>query len=673
MNWDSQVHDRCSLEDLTHDLVDQTGLTVALWRLLRRLLSSSDWLPYQEYLTTLLLQPCPAENGLSELFEQRVLTYERLFDSSILNLLRGLRTHDKPNGVTRTTLRKAKLDKKPVPFMSTRNLCTLSELGAGGGGRVYKALLNGPVLGPSSSAAQLVVLKVMSDTPCRSNPLLLERIVDEISLHERHPSPGVVRMLGKFGARRSSVTGKSEVGRLACLVLEKANGGDLGTLLRRNVCLPEYQCRCYFRQVVLAVAGLHQSRVAHRDIKPENMLLFRTGESPLQWQVKLSDFGAAVAVTAESATSDLICGTIPYTSPETLSGRPYEPLGADLWSLGVVLFVMCQGYLPYDAQESIQKALWAFSKPLDVPKRNALGVELSPVLVTLLRGLLTVDPIRRITMSELSNHQWWKTDLGRSRHHMCSGAGFSFRVSQESKGRRNPPHACTATAHRQYMCMKEAFGTNIPKKFLDDRHLVRLVTRPVPAVTPAPATASLTVVTPAPTPATASTPAPAPARASTPAHVTSQAPAPATGSTPALTVVTPAPAPATASTPAHVTIPAPAPARASTPAHVTIPAPAPATPPVPNNAPTPPLFLASTPFLCQLQIPTHGYLDKTVLTDSTAMPSAECLARKPLPPASLKPAALPRWRLAAEDIEAGVSYPSQSGWRSRWQGSLLPK
>ncbi|KAH0479140.1 MAG: hypothetical protein KVP17_004773 [Porospora cf. gigantea B] len=633
MNWDSQVHDRCSLEDLTHDLVDQTGLTVALWRLLRRLLSSSDWLPYQEYLTTLLLQPCPAESGLSELFEQRVLTYERLFDSSILNLLRGLRTHDKPNGVTRTTLRKAKVDKKPIPFMSTRNLCTLSELGAGGGGRVYKALLNGPVLGASSSAAQLVVLKVMSDAPCRANPLLLERIVDEISLHERHPSPGIVRMLGKFGARRSSVTGKSEAGRLACLVLEKANGGDLGTLLRRNVCLPEYQCRCYFRQVVLAVAGLHQSGVAHRDIKPENMLLFRTGESPLQWQIKLSDFGAAVAVTAESATSDLICGTVPYTSPETLSGRPYDPLGADLWSLGVALFVMCEGYLPYHAQESIQKALWAFSKPLEVPRRNALGVELSPVLIALLRGLLTVDPRRRITMVELSRHQWWKTDLGRSRHHMSSGAGFSFRVSQESKGRHNLSHACTATAHRQYMCMKETFGTNIPKKFLDDRHPLS----PVPVVSPAPA----------------------PTTASTPELLTIPAPA----STPELLTI-PAPAPATASIPAPTTAPTPAP--------VTIPAPAAASTPIPHNEPTPPRILASTPFLCQPWAPASGHLDNAMTAASSTGAGAEWLPRK-LPPATLRPAALPQWRLAAEDIEAGVTSPSQPGLLSRWRGSLLPK
>nr|QSH71632.1 CBL-interacting protein kinase [Hedychium coronarium] len=131
------------------------------------------------------------------------------------------------------------------------------------------------------------------------------------------------------------------------LVLDFAKGGQLFSCVEDRGRLPEDLSRRLFRQLISAVAYSHSRGVFHRDLKPENLLLDDAGD------LKVSDFGFA-ALRPSSDRDQLLhtqCGTPAYVSPEILSGKQrdgYDGAKADIWSCGVILFVLNAGYLPFN-------------------------------------------------------------------------------------------------------------------------------------------------------------------------------------------------------------------------------------------------------------------------------------------------------------------------------------
>jgi serine/threonine protein kinase len=129
------------------------------------------------------------------------------------------------------------------------------------------------------------------------------------------------------------------------LVLEYA-GGELFDLIAEHGKMDEQKARRYFQQIMSGIAYSHRLNIAHRDIKPENILLDHRGD------VKITDFGLSNAL-ADGEFLKTSCGSPNYAAPEIVSGKYYTGPDVDIWSLGVVLFVLLTAQLPFEVDQGV--------------------------------------------------------------------------------------------------------------------------------------------------------------------------------------------------------------------------------------------------------------------------------------------------------------------------------
>ncbi|XP_062864440.1 maternal embryonic leucine zipper kinase-like [Trichomycterus rosablanca] len=181
------------------------------------------------------------------------------------------------------------------------------------------------------------------------------------------------------------------------LVLEFCPGGDLFDHIDNNDMLSEEETRRIFRQIVSALAYVHSQGYAHRDLKPENMMLDEKNN------IKLIDFGLCAKPEGGLGTALIEgCGTPPYLAPEVIDEQPYHGAEADVWSLGVVLYVMLCGYLPFDGDNFVELHEQITKGHFDTPDW------LSPGSVLLIKEMLQmcVVPEQRIKVEHLLDHEW---------------------------------------------------------------------------------------------------------------------------------------------------------------------------------------------------------------------------------------------------------------------------
>jgi serine/threonine protein kinase len=178
------------------------------------------------------------------------------------------------------------------------------------------------------------------------------------------------------------------------LVFEFSANGNLLAHVNKTGGMPEDECRAKFSQLVAAVSYLHDDRrVVHRDLKLENILLDRNGD------IRLIDFGFSKAFSDREDVFSSRCGSPAYVAPEVISGRLYTA-SVDVWSLGVVLYAMSAGQLPFDGPtQEIQ-----LRKITSVQPRYPCG--LSSDLVVLLSGMLEKDDSKRLTLDQVRRHPW---------------------------------------------------------------------------------------------------------------------------------------------------------------------------------------------------------------------------------------------------------------------------
>ncbi|OIW14079.1 hypothetical protein TanjilG_11424 [Lupinus angustifolius] len=215
---------------------------------------------------------------------------------------------------------------------------------------------------------------------------LVAHIKREISIMHRVRHPNIVQLF-EVMATKSKIY----------FVMEYVRGGELFNKVSKGR-LKEEVARKYFQQLISAVEFCHARGVYHRDIKPENLLVDENGN------LKVSDFGLS-AVSDQIRQDELFhtfCGTPAYVAPEVLSRRGYDGAKVDIWSCGVVLFVLMAGYLPFNDKNIMAMYRRIYRGDFRCPRW------FSPHLSKFLALLLVTNPEARIGIPEIMGNKWFK-------------------------------------------------------------------------------------------------------------------------------------------------------------------------------------------------------------------------------------------------------------------------
>nr|CDS28812.2 serine:threonine protein kinase MARK2 [Hymenolepis microstoma] len=180
------------------------------------------------------------------------------------------------------------------------------------------------------------------------------------------------------------------------LVMEYASGGEVFDFLVTHGKMAEREARAKFRQIVSAVQYCHQKKVVHRDLKAENLLL------DAQMNVKIADFGFSNEFSSDKKL-DTFCGSPPYAAPELFEGRKYDGPEVDVWSLGVILYTLVSGALPFDGQNLRELRERVLTGKYRVPFYMSTDCE------ALLRKMLHLNPAKRHTLESVMKDKWINT------------------------------------------------------------------------------------------------------------------------------------------------------------------------------------------------------------------------------------------------------------------------
>ena len=172
------------------------------------------------------------------------------------------------------------------------------------------------------------------------------------------------------------------------IIIELCSGMNIKELVDKQGTLQYDQLISYFRQILSAISYCHQRKVAHRDIKPANIFIEENG------RCVIGDFGLS-CIEIEKATQ--FCGSLAYKPPEILQKRAYNPLAADIWSLGVTFFVMAAGRIPWQSSTLLPIERCILSGDYYVPP------QMNKDIANLIKSMIVIDPEKRKKADELLN------------------------------------------------------------------------------------------------------------------------------------------------------------------------------------------------------------------------------------------------------------------------------
>ena len=253
----------------------------------------------------------------------------------------------------------------------------LKTLGEGSFGKVK--------LAEHLTTGQRVALKIINrKTLAKSD--MQGRVEREISYLRLLRHPHIIKLY-------DVIKSKDEI----IMVIEFA-GKELFDYIVQKGKMPEQEARRFFQQIIAAVEYCHRHKIVHRDLKPENLLLDE------HYNVKIADFGLSNIMT-DGNFLKTSCGSPNYAAPEVISGKLYAGPEVDVWSSGVILYVMLCGRLPFD--DDFIPALF---------KKISNGVYTLPSYLSegaksLLTRMLVVNPLNRITIHEIMEDEWFKQDI----------------------------------------------------------------------------------------------------------------------------------------------------------------------------------------------------------------------------------------------------------------------
>lgn len=243
-------------------------------------------------------------------------------------------------------------------------------------------------------AAKFMCKKEMSNTD-------LELVRTEIEVLKVCQHPNIIRIYDIFENMDSLYICKVYL-IIPLTVMEFCEGGDLFSRLdKTKFKITEKKAVSYIHQILLALSYLHEYGVAHRDLKPENILMANKSEDS---QLKLIDFGLSKIIGPNDTCTEPY-GTLSYVAPEVLMEKPYNKQ-VDMWSLGVMAYLFCVGFLPFDHRDEREIAKQTMCDPTPFPSSywNKVSIEAKQFV----DACLQKKPSRRMTVNEALIHPWIK-------------------------------------------------------------------------------------------------------------------------------------------------------------------------------------------------------------------------------------------------------------------------
>ena len=235
-----------------------------------------------------------------------------------------------------------------------------------------------------------VAIKIMAKKNMDKSDMELAKVEIDILKISQHPN--IIKLYDVF-----------ENEHYIYIIMENCSGGDLLSYFEYHEYeLPETKVCEIIHKLSMAVYYLHSYGIVHRDLKPENILMTDLSASA---DIRLLDFGLSKIVGNDEKCTEPY-GTLSFVAPEVLQGKPYDK-SVDLWSIGIITFLLLCGYLPFDDKHSEREiARQTIQDP--VPYETKIWSKLSPEAKTFVDGLLQKKPEKRYTIKEVLEHPWIK-------------------------------------------------------------------------------------------------------------------------------------------------------------------------------------------------------------------------------------------------------------------------
>ncbi|KAK9878369.1 hypothetical protein WA026_021679 [Henosepilachna vigintioctopunctata] len=225
-----------------------------------------------------------------------------------------------------------------------------------------------------------VAIKIIDKT--QLNPGSLLKLFREVRIMKMLDHPNIVKLFQVI-----------ETEKTLYLVMEYASGGEVFDYLVLHGRMKEKEARAKFRQIVSAVQYCHQKRIIHRDLKAENLLL------DSEMNIKIADFGFSNEFTPGNKL-DTFCGSPPYAAPELFQGKKYDGPEVDVWSLGVILYTLVSGSLPFDGSTLRELRERVLRGKYRIPFYMSTDCE------NLLKKFLVLNPAKRASLETIMKDKW---------------------------------------------------------------------------------------------------------------------------------------------------------------------------------------------------------------------------------------------------------------------------
>lgn len=290
-----------------------------------------------------------------------------------------------------------------LQFYPMRRYIILERINTGSVGQVHLAV--------EEATGEYFAAKAIDKSITQGDLGLFKKMKEEIKISCGMNHPNVVKTIGVIESAEKVIQ-----------IMEYCDGGDLISYVRNKLYLNESSAQYFFKKIVEGLKYMHTNNIAHRDLKPENIFLckknlskkertlIRIGKLPAcaEYELKIGDFGASCIIENNNMLYDIV-GTLSYAAPEVLgctSTNGYDGKKADVWSLGIILYAMFFGLLPFENEDKGVKDAYReiMKTQISFPKNRVN--KFSNVAKNLLCGMLNVNPEKRMSLQDVLNHRW---------------------------------------------------------------------------------------------------------------------------------------------------------------------------------------------------------------------------------------------------------------------------